>query len=299
MSKLVRTILVPAFAVGFAPLVWAQHGHGQHEEHGKPVEFKMPTTYAGAVAEIEHRLHEISELIESKQLAKVHAEADVIQKVAKVIGQLALKEGSGVPKEAVKDVNVAGKDLAAKFDAIDKAGDSGDLAGTKKVYAEMVALTATLSKHTGPGTYRAAIADINHRLAEISGLIEAKKLGGIAAEADGIQKTAKMLGALASKDGSDVPKEAAKNVSAAADSLAAKAGGMSKIGAGDVASAKKVYDEMSALMAGLQKYVVAPYQCPMKCEGEKTYAQAGKCPKCGMDLKPVKKLPEHADEHRP
>ena len=30
------------------------------------------------------------------------------------------------------------------------------------------------------------------------------------------------------------------------------------------------------------------YQCPMKCEGEKTYAQAGKCPSCGMDLAEVK-----------
>ncbi len=27
------------------------------------------------------------------------------------------------------------------------------------------------------------------------------------------------------------------------------------------------------------------YYCPMKCEGEKTYDEAGKCPVCGMDLK--------------
>jgi hypothetical protein len=27
------------------------------------------------------------------------------------------------------------------------------------------------------------------------------------------------------------------------------------------------------------------YQCPMKCEGDKTYSQAGKCPVCTMDLK--------------
>lgn len=27
------------------------------------------------------------------------------------------------------------------------------------------------------------------------------------------------------------------------------------------------------------------YQCPMKCEGEKTYAQMGKCPVCEMDLR--------------
>lgn len=27
------------------------------------------------------------------------------------------------------------------------------------------------------------------------------------------------------------------------------------------------------------------YQCPMKCEGDKTYSKAGKCPKCNMNLK--------------
>ncbi len=30
------------------------------------------------------------------------------------------------------------------------------------------------------------------------------------------------------------------------------------------------------------------YQCPMKCEGEKTYTAAGKCPMCQMDMKEVK-----------
>ena len=28
----------------------------------------------------------------------------------------------------------------------------------------------------------------------------------------------------------------------------------------------------------------AAYQCPMKCEGDKTYADKGSCPECGMDL---------------
>ena len=26
------------------------------------------------------------------------------------------------------------------------------------------------------------------------------------------------------------------------------------------------------------------YHCPMKCEDDKTYDKAGKCPVCGMDL---------------
>jgi protein SCO1 len=30
------------------------------------------------------------------------------------------------------------------------------------------------------------------------------------------------------------------------------------------------------------------YQCPMKCEGEKTYDKPGECPLCKMELKEVK-----------
>jgi len=30
------------------------------------------------------------------------------------------------------------------------------------------------------------------------------------------------------------------------------------------------------------------YQCPMKCEGDKTYAAPGNCPVCNMHLAPVK-----------
>ncbi len=185
-----RAMLISVVSLAMAPVV-ALAQHGQHgEEHGKPAEFKMPTTYKAGVEEIEHRLHEIAELMELKQLAKVHAEADVIQKVAKVIGQLALKEGSGVPKEAVKDINLAGKDLASKFDAIDKAGDSGDAAGTKKIYDDMAKIAETLAKY-----------------------------------------------------------------------------------------APKVY------------------QCPMRCEGEKTYDKPGKCPKCGMDLQDVKSHTDHEAKH--
>jgi hypothetical protein len=38
---------------------------------------------------------------------------------------------------------------------------------------------------------------------------------------------------------------------------------------------------------------VAEYSCPMKCEGEKTYTEAGKCPSCGMDLEAVAEAHEH------
>ncbi|MDP2188885.1 MAG: heavy metal-binding domain-containing protein [Sphingobacteriaceae bacterium] len=34
------------------------------------------------------------------------------------------------------------------------------------------------------------------------------------------------------------------------------------------------------------------YQCPMKCEGEKTYDKPGQCPKCNMDLQKVEEMDE-------
>ena len=192
MTKKFGVVLTMVFSMA-APSARAQHQPGDEKkghDHGKSVELIMPTTYKGAMDEIEHRMHEISELIEDKKLDQVHPEAEAIQKVAKVIGRLALKDDSGVPKEAVKEVNVAGKDLAAKFDAIDKAGDAGDLVGTKKVFDEMTSLTAVLAKY-----------------------------------------------------------------------------------------APKVY------------------QCPMKCEGEKTYDKPVKCPKCGMDLQDVKSHLDHEAKH--
>ena len=38
-----------------------------------------------------------------------------------------------------------------------------------------------------------------------------------------------------------------------------------------------------------QNQIAEMYQCPMKCEGEKTYDKPGKCPVCGMDLVKLEK----------
>jgi len=138
-------VLGPAVLLALAQ--HEEHGDQHGGEHGKPAQFKMPATFKEGVAEIQHRLHEIEELIASRELDKVHAQADVVQKVGNVLGQLALKRDSGVPKDAIKVVNKAGRELAAKFDAIDKAGDSGDLAGTRRVYEEMVSLAVTLQTY--------------------------------------------------------------------------------------------------------------------------------------------------------
>jgi len=38
---------------------------------------------------------------------------------------------------------------------------------------------------------------------------------------------------------------------------------------------------------GSETETYSSYQCPMKCEGEKTYDKPGQCPVCEMDLEGV------------
>ena len=50
--------------------------------------------------------------------------------------------------------------------------------------------------------------------------------------------------------------------------------------------------DLKALPADLTKQMAMEvYQCPMKCEGDKTYAEMGKCPECDMNLVLVKDEP--------
>lgn len=115
--------------------------------HGEPVEFTAPQTYAHAVEAIHAQLEKIESLMATGGLDRVHAEAAVIRDIANGIGRLALKAGSGVPREAVREINLTAKDLVATFGPIDQAGDSGNLAGTRIIYDQMVALFETLEKY--------------------------------------------------------------------------------------------------------------------------------------------------------
>ncbi len=126
-------------------------GEAPHEgEHGEIEDFTEPQTDAEACSVIHARLEEIAELMDTGKLDRVHAEAAVIRDVANDMAKLAAMKDSGVPSNAVREVNLTAKDLAAKFGPIDEAGDSGNLAGTRTVYDEMVALFETLDKYVDP-----------------------------------------------------------------------------------------------------------------------------------------------------
>jgi Zn ribbon nucleic-acid-binding protein len=60
---------------------------------------------------------------------------------------------------------------------------------------------------------------------------------------------------------------------------------------------KSEMNQMNGTMKMNESTMSIAYMCPMKCEGEKTYAKSGDCPKCGMELKEKKKEADN-DEHK-
>jgi len=58
----------------------------------------------------------------------------------------------------------------------------------------------------------------------------------------------------------------------------------------------KDHDSGSATHDHSEDMATAVYQCPMKCEGEKTYAEPGTCPECNMKLAKIQAPEEGADE---
>ncbi|MBK7807022.1 MAG: hypothetical protein IPJ51_12045 [Saprospiraceae bacterium] len=58
--------------------------------------------------------------------------------------------------------------------------------------------------------------------------------------------------------------------------------------------AEPVSTEQTAVdTTGVSQPLATVYQCPMKCEGEKTYDNPGSCPVCKMDLKEKDKHEDH------
>ena len=59
----------------------------------------------------------------------------------------------------------------------------------------------------------------------------------------------------------------------------------------------KTKTEAKAKAVKTSEKETAEYQCPMHCEGDKTYDKPGKCPVCGMNLKEVAMADGHQHEH--
>ena len=106
---------------------------------------KTPETYAAAIEQCEFHLVEIRELIEKRELSKVHEQAAKIRDIARKLPQLAK---GNVPLEILKDINIKSKELAGMFTVVDKAADSGDKEGTIRAHQTMKSLLEQLTLYT-------------------------------------------------------------------------------------------------------------------------------------------------------
>lgn len=121
------------------------------EEKGEKTEtFQTAATFAAAMKEIDTHYAEIPKLIAAGKLEDVHKEAAAVQYHALTLAKLAMAADSGVPHDNVKGINVTGKELAGKFDAIDAAADAGKVPETKAVYEQMGTLITKLKTLSGP-----------------------------------------------------------------------------------------------------------------------------------------------------
>ena len=106
-----------------------------------------PKTYADAVTTIQDRMKSIDTAIKAGKLKDVDPDAKVIITLTKSLGELALADGSGVPKDKVKEVSKSAKDLAEMTDMCHDAADEGKADETKQHYAHMVKLVESISQH--------------------------------------------------------------------------------------------------------------------------------------------------------
>jgi len=56
----------------------------------------------------------------------------------------------------------------------------------------------------------------------------------------------------------------------------------------NTANDEKVSGEEHSETHEHKETAMTSFQCPMKCEGDKTYTEKEKCPKCGMEMEEVK-----------
>ena len=96
----------------------------------------------------------------------------------------------------------------------------------------------------------------------------------------GVKKDAKEMGKEINKDAKKVSKEVKKDAKVVGDEVKKDA---KKVGEAVDKGVDKTKDALA----------MNDYQCPMKCEGDKVYHEAGKCPKCKMDLKKIDSEHKH------
>lgn len=147
-----------AAAALWATPVMAQHDHGDekaqpgHDDGHAHGEVAKAKTFGEAARRIADEVKAIEAALTGGSVAGVSDRANAVNALAKDLGTLSLAKDSGVPREKVKDANLAGKELAEAADALHEIADKGDLAASKSQFDKVKAAAAKIEA-VAPATY--------------------------------------------------------------------------------------------------------------------------------------------------
>lgn len=120
----VATLLL---ALAIAPAAVAQHEHGSgHEGHAEMGD--MPPHDASAWSELKSVRDAIAQLVENGKLAAIHNQAARLEPLGKALGDGA----KSLPEEKRTRVEATLRQLPELGKTLDKAGDAGDVAATRR-----------------------------------------------------------------------------------------------------------------------------------------------------------------------
>jgi YHS domain-containing protein len=136
-----------------APAAFAQHSHGDdkpgqhgHKDDGHSHgEVAKAGSFADAAQRIAADVQAMDAALAGGSVAGVSDKANAVATLAKTMGALALAKESGVPREKVKEINAASKELAEAADNLHNIADAGDLAKSKAAFAPVKAAAAKVA----------------------------------------------------------------------------------------------------------------------------------------------------------
>lgn len=149
-------ILASGLALSTASMALAQHSHGDdkpgaggqpgHKDDGHAHgEVAKAGSFADAAQRIAADVKAMDAALAGGSIAGVSDKANAVATLAKTLGALALAKESGVPREKVKDINLASKELAEAADNLHNIADAGDVAKSKAAFAPVKAAAAKVA----------------------------------------------------------------------------------------------------------------------------------------------------------
>jgi hypothetical protein len=117
---LVALALLMALALLFTNTTFAQHGHDHDHDD---IEFPEPTNFVEAAAQTLEIVSHLRVDLENGDFDHIHDDSIILARVASMLGRFALSADSGVARPHVREINIAGRELALIADRLHDAAD--------------------------------------------------------------------------------------------------------------------------------------------------------------------------------